>query len=54
MNRWLDAHQIFMDIYSWDITKNQLDFDDLDLIFKVTAVEKTENPVILSCLCNTS
>ena len=40
VNQWLDAHQIFMDIYSWDITKNQLDFDDLDLIFKVTAVEK--------------
>ena len=27
-------------IYNWDITKNWLDFGDLDLIFKVTAVEK--------------
>ena len=28
-----------MDIYNWGITKNWLDFGDLDLIFKVTAVE---------------
>ena len=27
-------------IYNWDITKNCLDFHDLYLIFKVTAVEK--------------
>ena len=27
-------------IYNWVITKNRLDFGDLDLIFKVTAVEK--------------
>ena len=27
-------------IYNWDITKNRFDFGDLDLIFKVTAVEK--------------
>ena len=26
--------------YNWNITKNWLDFGDLDLIFKVTAVEK--------------
>ena len=26
--------------YNWNITKNCLDFGDLDLIFKVTAVEK--------------
>ena len=30
----------FLWIYNWDITKNWLDFGDLDLIFKVTAVEK--------------
>ena len=30
----------FLRIYNWDITKNWLDFSDLDLIFKVTAVEK--------------
>ena len=27
-------------LYNWDITKNWLDFGDIDLIFKVTAVEK--------------
>ena len=27
-------------IFNWDITKNCLDIGDLDLIFKVTAVEK--------------
>ena len=27
-------------IYNWDLTKNWLDFGDLDLIFKITAVEK--------------
>ena len=27
-------------IYNWDITKNWLDFGYLDLIFKVTAIEK--------------
>ena len=27
-------------MYNWDITKNCLDFGDLDLIFKVTAGEK--------------
>ena len=30
-------------IYHKDITKNRLDFGDLDLIFKVTAVEKKNN-----------
>ena len=30
VNQWLNSYQIFMDI----------DFGDLDLIFKVTAVEK--------------
>ena len=30
----------FSFIYYWDITKNWLDFGDLDLIFKVTEVEK--------------
>ena len=27
-------------MYNWDTTKNVLDFGDLDLIFKLTAVEK--------------
>ena len=37
VSQWLDSR-----IYHWDITKNQLDFDDLDLhvIFKVTAVDR--------------
>ena len=26
--------------YNWDITKNSIDFGDLDLIFKVKAIEK--------------
>ena len=39
MSQWLDSYQIFM-VYKWDITKNWLDFDDLDLIFKVTALGK--------------
>ena len=30
----------FLWIYNWDITKDWLDFDDLDLIFKDTVVEK--------------
>ena len=29
----------FSRIYNWDITNNWLDFSDLDLIFKVTAVK---------------
>ena len=34
-------HKIFMNMVTlWDITKKCLDFGDLDLIFKVTAVEK--------------
>ena len=36
--RWI--HTKFSWIYNWDITKNLLDFGDLDLIFKVTAVGK--------------
>ena len=39
MNQLLDSYK-FSWIYYWDITKNCLDFGDLDLIFKVTAVEK--------------
>ena len=39
VNQWLESYQIFM-IYNWDITKNWLNLGDLDLIFKVTAVEK--------------
>ena len=31
---------IFSWIWNWDISKYWLDFGDLDLIFKVTAVEK--------------
>ena len=27
-------------IYNWDITKNWLDFGDIDLIFKITVVER--------------
>ena len=30
----------FLWIYNWDITNNRLDFGDLDLIFKITALEK--------------
>ena len=30
----------FSCIYNWDITKNWLDFCDIDQVFKVTAVEK--------------
>ena len=29
--------------YNWNMTKNWLDFCDIDLIFKVTAVKETEN-----------
>ena len=29
-----------MNIYNWDITKNLLDFGDVDIFFKVTAIEK--------------
>ena len=40
--QWLDSYQILMNIRlsNLDITKNWLDFGDLDLIFKVTAVEE--------------
>ena len=52
-------------IYNWDTTKNWLDFGDLDLISKVTAVEKlkirswgtavfSENTVISFFCCLTS
>ena len=37
--QWLDSFK-FSWIYNWDITKNWIDFGELDLIFKVTAVEK--------------
>ena len=39
MNQWLDSYQISW-LYNWDITETWLDFDDLDLIFEVTVVEK--------------
>ena len=41
--RWTSGWRIltkFAWIYSWDITKNWSDFGDVDLKFKVTAVEK--------------
>ena len=36
-------HSKYSWIYNWGITKNWLEFSGLDPIFKVTAVEKTEN-----------
>ena len=39
LNQWLDFYQIFMNT-NLDITNNWLDFGDLDLNFKVTAIEK--------------
>ena len=39
VTQWLDFTK-FSWLCNWDITKNWLDFGDLDLIFKVTAVEK--------------
>ena len=36
---WLDSYNKFSWIYNWDIIMSWLDFCDLDLIFKITAVE---------------
>ena len=41
MNQCLDSYQILW-INNWDITKT-IDFGDLDLIFKVTVVEKLKS-----------
>ena len=42
VNQWLDSHK-FSQVYNGNLTKSWLDFGDLDLIFKVTAIKKTEN-----------
>ena len=49
---WILTKFSWIYMYNWDITNNWLDFGDLNLIFKVTAVEKIEKCLTLSCLQN--
>ena len=37
--------------YNWDITKNWFNFGVLDLIFKITAIEKLEVHSWVGCVC---
>ena len=48
VNQWLDFYQIFLDMQLGH-NKETLDFGDIDLIYKVTAVEETENSMGNNC-----